>query len=162
MGKVVSGARAKVAIVDPTTGLPKVLGIFNQVSYDFGYGAQDVYILGRTGPAEIEYTHQEPVTLRLNAWRTLDHGPFAIDGGHLPHLQDVLTSEYVEITLIDRQREKQGSDGRFAIVRRFRLLTFSTTINNRQLAEYSVTGRGIIYEDEAGANTEDETATDLP
>jgi hypothetical protein len=158
--KVVSGARAKVAIVDPATGKANVIGIFNNVSYSLQYGTQAVYILGRYSPSEIDYTHMEPVQLTLGAWRSVGHGPH--QDGKVPNLVDLLTHEYLEMAVIDRQLEAGGGDGRIAKIRKIRPTGYSTTLSARQLTEYTITAVGILIDDENTTNAEHPTSTDLP
>lgn len=154
--KTVSGARCKVGIVDPSTGVARYVGIFNSVSYGLTYDAQPVYILGRFSPAEIDYTAQEPVNITCSGWRVVDHGAH-VEGG-VPKLQDLLNHEYLTLTVVDRQNPTRN----IATFRNVRPTGYSTTISARNLEEITVTFMGIFVDDESTANAEHPTSIDLP
>lgn len=158
--KVMSGARAKLGIYDPSTGKTRVVGLFNNVSYGLTYETQPAYILGRYSPAEIDYTAQNEVSISCSGYRVIDHGAHVEAG--VPKLQDLLTSDYIELAIIDRQREASGADGRIAKFRQVRPTGYSTTISARNLEELSVTFVGILVDDESTTNNENVGSTDLP
>ena len=106
---IVTGARALLGVFDPNTGKVRIVGIYNNVSYGLSYSAEEAHILGRYSPAAITYTAQNVVNISASGYRVLEHGPH-IDGG-LPRLQDLLDFEYLEMTIIDRQRENQCDEG---------------------------------------------------
>jgi len=72
LSKVLHGARAVLWI-----GTTPV-GIFNNVSYGVTYDISPVFLLGRTGAAELAYTGMEVVQVTANGFRILQHGPFAV------------------------------------------------------------------------------------
>lgn len=154
--KVMSGARAKFGIVDPATGQARYVGIFNNVSYGLTYDAQPAYILGRYSPAEIDYTAQEPVNITASGWRVIDHGAHA--EAKVPALADLLTHEYLVLTIVDRQNPTRN----IATFRNVRPTGYSTTISARNLEEVTVTFVGIFVDDESTQNAEHPTALDLP
>lgn len=167
--KIIHGARAKVAIVDPATGSARVIGIFNSISYSVQYGAQAAYILGRYSPAELIYTHSEPIQMTLTGWRQVGQGPYATSGlpggspsGIVPKLQDLLTHEYVQISVIDRQLQAQGKDATIALIKQIRPTGYSISVANRQMSEVQMTAMGILIDDESTANDEAAFATSLP
>lgn len=153
--KVMSGARAKLAIVDPATQQASVVGIFNNVSYGLVYDTQPAYILGRYSASEIDYTGMEPVQITCTGWRVIRHG--AHKDAKVPALADLLTHEYLEMTVIDRQ-----TDTRIAKFRNVRPTGYSTTISARQLEEVTVTFVAILVDDEDTENAETPNATSLP
>jgi hypothetical protein len=155
-----SGARARVGIYDPGTGKTPVIGLFSNVSYGLTYETQPAYILGRYSPAEIDYTAQNEVSIQCSGYRVIDHGPHR-EGG-VPKLQDLLTHEYIELTVMDRQRELQGLDGRIAKFRQVRPTGYNTSISARNLEELSVSFVGILVDDENTTNTEAAGSTNLP
>src|SRR4051812_16727508 len=104
--KVMSGARAKMSIYDPATGLSHVVGLFNNVSYNMTYETQPAYILGRYSAAEVDYTSMDLIAITCSGFRVIEHGPFVEAG--LPKLQDLLLSEYITLDIFDRQREALG------------------------------------------------------
>jgi hypothetical protein len=153
--KVMNGARCILGFFDPNKGQTTPVGIFNNVSYGLTYDVQPVFILGRYSAAEIEYTAQEPVTVTASGWRVIDHG--AHQDGRLPSLQQLLTHEYLQLAILDRQTNK-----RVATIRDVRPTSFSTTISARALEELTITFMGIVMDDESTTNSETSTATQLP
>lgn len=153
--KVMSGARAKFAILDPATGQATVMGIFNNVSYGLTFDAQPAFILGRFSAAEIDYTAQEPVQITASGWRVVGHGAHA--HAKVPNLKDLLKHEYISLTIIDRQTNKK-----IATIHNVRPTGYSTTISSRQLEEISVTFMGLLVDDEDTVNAEDPSASNLP
>lgn len=155
-GKVMSGARAKLGIVDPLTGVVRYVGIFNNVSYGLNYDAQPAYILGRYSPAEIDYTAQEPVNVTASGWRVIDHGAHA--EGRVPALSELMTAEYLTLTIVDRQDPTRN----IATIRNVRPTGYSTSISARNLEEITVNFVGIYVDDENTINSEHHTAMELP
>lgn len=161
--KVLSGHRVKIAVYSVATGKSQVLGIFNSVSVSAANGAQAVFILGRSSAAAIQFTHAEPINVRCTAWRAINHGPFATDGGvGMTLLQDMLKNEYTRLTMLDRQLENDGKDAVIGEVTDMLWTGFDSTKNIKSLVEYTVTGMGILYRDESGKNVEGPGATNLP
>jgi hypothetical protein len=158
--KVMSGARAKMGIYDPSTGLTRVVGLFNNVSYNMTYEGQPAYILGRYSAAEYDYTSMDVISITASGFRVIDHGPY-VDAA-LPKLQDLLLSEYISLTIIDRQREAQGLDGRIAIFKNVRVMGFNTTLSARNLEEVTVNFVALTMDDESTINAESAGSADLP
>jgi hypothetical protein len=98
--KVLNGARSIVSFTDSATGLSTPIGIFTSFDYSVGYDATPIFILGRLTAAEIEYTGVSPVSITASGWRTIDHGPHV--SGKLPKIKDMLTSDYLTFTVMDR------------------------------------------------------------
>lgn len=154
--KTVTGARATLSVANPNTGgYTGLTGYANNVSYSLNYSAEPIYILGNAAPEEIVYTAQEVVSISTSGWRVVDHGPHVEPG--LPRLQDLLTHEYLELTIYDRQTNKQ-----IAKFHSVRPVSFSTTLANRQAEEISVTFLAILVDDESGQNHERPDAAHLP
>ena len=150
-----SGARAKLAVADPS-GNFHVVGIFNNVSWGLTYDVQPAYILGRYSPAELDYTAQEPVSITCSGWRIIGKGPHV--SARVPRLQDLLTADYIELTVYDRA----SNDLPIAKFHSVRPTGFSTTLTARQLEEVTVTFVGLLVDDESTQNAESASATDLP
>lgn len=150
-----SGARAKVSIYDPTTGLAKLVGIWNNFSYSVNYDVQPAFILGRYSAAELNTVGVEPVSITAGGWRVVDHGPFA--DGRLTNLADLLTQEYLELAVIDRQSGKT-----IAKIHGCLPTGFSSGLSARQLQESTNTYMGLLLDDESTVNTEASSASDLP
>lgn len=160
-GKVISGARAKLGIYDPATAKTSVKGIFNNVTYNFTYDVQPAYIIGRYGPAELDYTAMEVVNITCSGWRVFGHGAHV--EAAVPRVQDLMLSDYITLALIDRQTEEQGGgDGRFATITSVRPTGYSSTISARGLVEVTITFAGIMLSDESTNNAESATSTSLP
>lgn len=158
--KVLSGHRVKVSRLDPVTGRSSVVGIFSDVTYSSAYGAQAVFILGRTSAAALQYTHAEPINVRMRAWHVVDHGPYV--DGMLPKLQDLLKNDYTQMTLLDRQREIDGVDADIGTIKNLIITGFDSSVSIRNLKEYTVSGMAILYSDESAKNVEGAAAADLP
>jgi len=150
-----SGARAKVAIVDPATGTAKVVGIWNNFSYSVNYDVQPAFILGRFSAAELNTTGVEPVSITAGGWRVVDHGPFV--EGKLTNVKDLLTQEYLVLTVVDRQTGKN-----IATIHGCLPTGFSSGLSARQLQESTNTYMGLLMDDESTVNTEAASAADLP
>lgn len=154
--KTMTGARAKLLIGGSTSAdPPRVVGIFNNVSYGLQYDAQPVYILGRYSAAEIEYTGQEPVGITASGWRIVNHGPHT--DARVPKLSDLLRHEYLSLTIVDRQTGQ-----RIATIHSVRPTGFTTALSERQLQNMQLSFMGILVDDEDTTNVEESTATDLP
>lgn len=158
--KVLHGARLKVRIFDRATGKPKVIGIFNTISYGLRYSTEPIYILGAYGPVETVITSQEVVSIQASGWRVFGHGAHKEVG--MPALQDLLNAEYLEGDVIDRQAEEAGTDGRMTKFRNMRVTGYQTSINARGVEEISVEMVALRVDDESTTNTESGSATQLP
>src|SRR6185436_6968277 len=137
--KTMSGARAKVAIVDPTTGQAKVVGIWNNFSYNVNHDVQPAFILGRFSAAELVTTGVEPVSITAGGWRVVDHGPYA--EGRLTNVKDLLTQEYLVLSVIDRQTGKT-----IAKIHGCLPTGFSSGLSSRQLQESTNTYMGLLMD----------------
>jgi hypothetical protein len=151
--KVLSGARAKLGIMSGDK--VDFVGIFNNVSYGMTLDAQPAYILGRYGPAEIDYTAMEPVRISCTGWRVVHHGAHV--DAKIPNLKDLLTHEYLTLVIVDRQ-----TNAAIATFRQVRPVSYDTTINARNLNEITCTFMGILVDDEDTENAETANAADLP
>jgi hypothetical protein len=158
--QVFHGARAKLGIYDPATGQTRIIGLFNNVSFGLTYEVQEAYLIGKHGPAAITYVAQNPVNISASGYRVIEHGPH-IEAG-LPRLQDLLLHEYLELSILDRQSEALGKDGRVYKFHQVRPTGYSTTISARQQTELSMTFVGMLVDDESVTNTERPGATSLP
>lgn len=153
--KVMTGARGQLMIVDPNTGQGRVAGIFNNVSWGLTYGAEPIFLLGRFSPDEIVYTSQEAVVVNASGWRVVNAGPHTV--GKMPKLADLLTHEYLELAIFDRQTNQ-----RIAKIHSVRPTSYNTTLAQRQAEEVSITFMGLLVDDEDTDNTELPSASTLP
>jgi hypothetical protein len=139
--KTFHGARALFQIVDPS-GVTQTVGIFNNCSYSLVYDVQPVFVLGRFSPAELGYVAQNAVQASCTGWKVLNHG--AHQDGKVPHLQDLLNHEYLELQIVDRQTNVP-----VAKIHSVRPTGYSTTITARQLTEITVNFVGLLVDDES-------------
>ena len=159
--KVFNGARAVVRLMGSGGGQGQPIGSFTSFSYGLSYDVQPVYILGRYSAAELSYTGQEPVRCTASGWRVVNNGPHV--AGKVPHLQDLLNHEYIQIDVVDRQTGTV-----IAIIKDVRPESYSTTIASRTLTEVTHSFVGLLVDDESGTNAESPAqgsapgANDLP
>jgi len=151
----VTGARAKVYIADPNTGKAELIGIFNSVSLGLTYDVQPVYILGRFGPAASVYTGQEPVSVQCGGFRVVGAGVHLM--ARMPNVKDLLTHEYIQIVVHDRQSGKK-----LHVVNECRPVSYSTTISARDIEQINITYIGLRVDDESTALAESADASTLP
>lgn len=160
LSNIFSGARAKVGMYNPQTGLTQIIGSFSNVSYSWMYSTQSAPILGRFTVAEIDYVDAQEVTVTASGWRSIGHGPHVVAG--LPKLQELLTADYITLVVLDRQAEVTGGQPRVFRLDNVRTVGYSTGSAVKQLSEITVTFIGITASDESVTNAEDATATQLP
>lgn len=157
--KVFSGARAKVSIFNPNTGTSQVIGIFSNCSYGFSYSTNPAYILGRYTAAEIDYTSVDTVSMSCTGYRVVGGGGHKI--GAMPAVNDLLTHQYITITLYDRQTGEN-----VATVTSVRPTGYSTSVDARNTVQITVNYVGIEVSDESTNNLESvgtgALATDMP
>jgi hypothetical protein len=145
--KVISGARAKVLIVDPNTGKSGVIGIWNNFSYNMTVDVQPSFILGRYSAAALTTTGVEPVSITAQGWRIVNHGPFV--DGHLMNIKDILKQESLMMQVIDRQ-----TGAPIATIIGCYPTGTSSTVSAKQLMEMTNTYVGLLLSDESAENNE--------
>jgi hypothetical protein len=153
--KTMHGGRAKVYIADPNTGKPELIGIFNTITWGLTYDVQPVFLLGRMSPDETVFTAQEAVSISASGFRVVGAGAHKL--AKMPNLKDLLTHEYLEMVITDRQTGKD-----VAKIHSVRPTSYSTTLSARQLEEVSVTYMGLLVDDEDTTNVERADAVRLP
>lgn len=152
--KTVTGARAKVYIADPNTGKSTLVGAFSQISWGLTFDAQPVHILGRFGPTEIVYTAQEPVSVQATGFKVIGAGVHKLMG--MPNTRDLLTHEYLEMVIVDRQTGREMTK-----IHSLRPISYQTQLNARNLEEISVNYMGLLVDDEDTQLSEAPDATSL-
>ena len=155
--KVMHGARASVKLIIPGQA-PKTIGLFHTISWGLNYNVSPVTILGNYNAVELVYTGMEPVSVSCSGFRIIDQGPHALAG--IPNVKDLLTSEYLVLEIYDRQTKKT-----IGKVRDVRAVSYSTTLNARQLEEINVSYTGLWVDDESLGDdglSERSDATTLP
>jgi hypothetical protein len=161
MSAIMSGARAKVALVDPSTGKTSIIGIYASVDYGLKYSTEAAFTLGRYSAAANDYTSQEIIGLTCSGFRVIGNGPFVVSG--LPQLQNLLLSDYIQLAIIDRQSELKGAqDARMAKFFSVRCTGFNTGANAKSLQQLTVHYEATQLGDESASNIEGPGATSLP
>lgn len=153
--KVMSGARAKVGVVDPNNGQLQVVGIYDNFSYGLQYDVSPAFILGRFTAASLDYTSVEPVNCTASGWRVVKHGAHV--EGRVPNIKDLLTHEYIQIGVVDRQTLEL-----VATIVDVRPTGYSTAFTARQLTQMTMSYMGILAGDEDTNNAEPADSTNLP
>lgn len=153
--KVMSGARAKVGMIDPNTQQLRVVGIYDNFSYGLQLDVAPAFILGRFTAASLDYTSVEPISCTASGWRVVRHGAHV--EGRVPNIKDLLHHEYIQIGVVDRQ-----SLALVATVRDVRPTGYSSAFTARQLTQMTMSYMGIIVDDEDTDNSEPADSTDLP
>lgn len=160
--KVMTGARAKLNVVDPNTGTTHAVGLFSNVSYHLTYDTAPVYVLGRFAAVEVDYTSMELIPITCSGFRVVDHGPWAECG--LPRLQELLLSEYLTLDIYDRQAQALGDTTAKPIAHfnNVRCTGFQTTISARSLEEITASFVALTMDDETATNMEHGSAPAWP
>lgn len=153
--RTMHGARAQIIIADPNSNSAGIVGIFNSFSYGLAYDVQDVFLLGRLSADELVYTAQETVNCTASGFRVVGAGPHKT--AKVPELQQLLSHEYLQIAVYDRQTNQL-----ICRITNVRPTGYSTTINARQIEEISVSFRGLLVGDEDFSNAEPQGSTTLP
>lgn len=152
--KIVNGARCKAYLTKPGES-PKLVGIFNRLSYSVALDAQVAFILGRATAAAIEYTGAEPVNISATGWRVVGAGAHSVGG--VPKIQDLLTSDYLTFDVLDRVTGEI-----IAHITNVRATGYSGDFANKQLTEMPLSYIGILASDEDGPQGEPSDAAALP
>ena len=135
--KILTGARAKIAIAG------NIVGLFANCSWSVRQDKAPAYILGRYNPAEITPTSQEPVTISLTGYRVVDSGPYKVANATM--LKNLLEEEDFGVSVIDRQTGK-------TIFEAFgcRVTGWSSGVAARGVSDIRVDIIGLKAEDEYG------------
>jgi hypothetical protein len=162
MSAVMSGARMKVGMVDPSTGLTSIIGIYASVDYALIYSTEPAFTLGRFSAAANDYVSQEIINLTCSGFRVIGSSAFVVSG--LPQLQNLLLSDYIQLALIDRQSELKGAaDARMGKFFSVRCTGFNTGANAKSLQQMTVHYQAInLGEENVPSNIEGPGATSLP
>jgi hypothetical protein len=154
--RVVNGARVKV-LIQKAGEAPKVIGIFNNLSYQVALDVQPAFILGRYSAASLDYTAMEPVNITARGWRVVGQG--AHEAAAVPRLQEMLTAEPIIFQVFDRLTNQN-----IATITNVRASGHSNEFAARQQSELPVSFLGLIPSDESDEVQQHETdgATDLP
>ena len=151
-----TGARAKMMVLDANTKLYKPVGIFSNVSYGIVYGVEPAYILGRMSAASIDYTHQDVVAITAEGWRVVNHSWFV--DGHFPTLAAALTSDYLSMAIFD-----QVTGAKIMHVNGLRSVSATTSLAPKVLGSISMHFLGLTISDESVPdNVENALSMSLP
>jgi hypothetical protein len=166
--KVWSGARALVYVNNlpnsgtgssSTGGAPAtddgltLVGLFSTVSYSFSYLEQDIDILGRFGPVQIEYVGATTVSGSCSGWRVVDNGPMAM--GLFPTMDQLLNYSDLVFKIVDRQ----DSTKVFCQISNIKPLNYSSGTANKSASTFSMDFKGLIFEEDNVVNAETKVPT---
>jgi len=99
MGKVFTGAEAKIYVDD------QLVGLYENCNYSVTITTEPIHTLGRFGAHEIAHTAYEAISVNCGGFRILGQGAFVLP--KFPRLQDLLGLGEITIALVDR---KSGSN----------------------------------------------------
>lgn len=153
--KVFHGARAKVSILDPVTGVPRVVGLWNNFDYSVTLDVQAAFVLGRFSAADLVTTGMEPVNITASGWRIIDHDAFVECG--VTNLKDLLNQQFLQLTVHDRQTGKN-----MATIRGCLPTGWSTGASAKQLSTLQNSYLGLLIDTETTEQAEAPDAADLP
>lgn len=153
--KTMSGARAKIFLVDPTTNQATIVGIWSSISYHVTLNVSSVYILGRFSAAELVTTSYEPVSIQAQGWRSVGFGPYV--AGRFTNLKNLLTQEYLLMQVYDRQTNQF-----VASIRGCLPTGFSVDYSSKQLSTLPCSYIGLLVDDESEVQEEAADAANYP
>jgi hypothetical protein len=155
--KVMTGARALVMLTNPNTNRSSIVGSFHTVTWGLNFDVQPINILGRFSPAELCYTAQEAVNVQCVGFKVIGNGAHRMMG--MPNTRELLTHEYLSLSIKDRQ---SGED--ICRVHSLRPVSYSTTLNARNVEDISVSYMGLLVDapDEGVELAESPGAATLP
>ena len=142
--KVMTGARAQVFAIDPTTQKSVLIGIFESCTYNMNIGTEPIHVLGRYSPAEITPTSYEAVTLSCSGFRVVDKGPHS--SAFVPKLGDLLKYEGITMTVVDRQSTKTILTVGNCIAN-----SYNGNHNSRATSRITINYTGTVMSDESDA-----------
>jgi len=130
-------------------------GTSNAVSWGWNYDIRNIDLLGRFSTAETVLTGAEPVELTLGGYRVFNAGPHVTC--KVPRLQDLMTSDYFELILLDRQTNQP-----IGKVHQCRAYGYAESADAKSIMTMTIHVRGLLLGDESGENVESSGATVLP
>lgn len=148
MSKVMTGARATIAVDGAT------VGIFETCTYSMNFGTEPIHILGRFGPAEISLTSAESATLSCSGFKVVAAGVHKLP--KVPKLQDLLTLVGVTITVVDRQTKSTVLTVTGCVPN-----AYNGNYNARATSRVTISYTGTVMYDEDGSQAE-VNPSDLP
>jgi hypothetical protein len=126
------------------------MGIFTDVSWSFGYIDAEVDILGRFGPAAIEYVGASVVSGTASGWRVVNYG--ALASGLLPTLDQLLNWGPEQDVILEIQDRTTGKD--VTKITNVKMLSYETGVANKNLSTVRVAFKGIGIEEDTIVNSE--------
>jgi hypothetical protein len=152
--KILTGARAKIYING------KLVGLFNNCTWQIRQGKEPAFILGRFNPAEITPTTQEAVALTLSGYRVVNSGPYAVANATL--LQNLLTENDFSVEVTDRATKDDTTGNELVIFKALgcRVQGWSSGVAARGVSDIRLDIIGLLGEDESDEQN-DITAANL-
>lgn len=130
--------------------LQKALGIFESIETGVTHDHFEPFILGRASAGEVVIMGQSPIMVRLSGFRKVDAGPYSIDGLTMNKLQEILNDgKEITIQVTDRQTGLN-----IMVVKSCKVVSHNFSVAAKQPARLSLELVGLVYEDEAGVQSE--------
>jgi hypothetical protein len=140
------GGRAFVELTSDDGTITKS-AVFDNVSVGVSYGHFEPFVIGRHSAGEVVITHMNPVTLRLSGYRKFDAGPYTDQVGMAKLDELVGNQKEITVSVIDRQ----NPEGKPVLrVRECKVVSHNFDISATQPSRLSIEIVGLIFEDEAG------------
>ena len=149
MGKVMTGARAKVYVDQ------ELVGIFESCNWNQNFGNEAIHILGRFSPDEIVITSAEAVPVNCSGFRIVGNGVHTLP--KVPKVQDLLDLDELIINVVDRQ----SGETIFNLLGA-KSVGHSGGVQARATSRVTINYLGTRMSDEDGAQDESAGAAFLP
>ena len=153
---IMTGARAIVQINEQTVGL------FANCSWSLRQDKVPIYILGRYNPAELTAASQEPVSISLTGYRSVDYKGIGSDPKNslmVTPLDELLNEGDFSVSVFDRQSNK-------LIFKAYncKVIGYSSGVSARGISDMRLDIIGIkASEENTDSLSDDEkSATNLP
>lgn len=141
MGKVITGAMAKVYVADQLVGIFESCTVANTIS------TEAIHILGRYTPAEIAILSKEAVNVTCSGFRVAGQGKHVLP--KVPKVQDLLNFEPFKLDVINRQTG-EAMETVFGVVP----TTDNSNYNAKASSRVNISYIGTLSSDESGAQDE--------
>ena len=149
MGKVMTGARAKVYVDQ------ELVGIFESCNWNQNFGNEAIHILGRFSPDEISITSSEAVPVNCSGFRVVGQGVHVLP--KVPKIQDLLDLEDIVLQVVDRQTATT-----LMTVLGCKAVGHSGGVQARATSRVTINYLGTRMQDEDGDQDESASAAFLP
>jgi hypothetical protein len=149
--KTFTGQRAIIRINN------ELMAIAESYSYTVNTPVEPIHILGRSSAADMPHLSYEAVPISLSGIRIIGEGPHK--QGKVSKLQELLTSEEINIQVGDRQNPAGGPVANFIGAKS---TGYSTGISAKGSGRVNINYLARFCEIEDGSQSEAPNAVDLP